>query len=426
MSLALISAPPLTGQKMSKIDRDLAKSMLENVSSDVRDHYFDQRLGGLDWTKLVADAEENIASAPNMAFANAQIEGLLERLHDSHTFLILPRNGNVVDYGWQFQIIGKRAYITQVDPGSDAEKQGMRPGDELLTVNGFALERATIEKLKDAMYVYVPGAHVEADLRDQTGKVAHLRIATKVARRQIVFGTPQWNFTHFINNMENEWNQKRAKYKELSPDVAVLRIPMFVEMGDDVDGIFKKIDSHKTLIVDLRGTPGGELTSVESFLAHVFDRDIAVGQALQRGKTKPIAVKGRRHGSFEGDLIVLIDSESSSGAEIFARAVQIEQRGTILGDQSAGLVREARFFWHEFGMDPVIHYASEVAIADTIMADGKSLEGVGVQPDRMFLPTPADLAAGRDPVLAHAASLAGVTLSPEEAAKLLPRPKPEE
>jgi len=63
MSLALISAPPLTGQKMSKIDRDLAKSMLENVSSDVRDHYFDQRLGGLDWTKLVADAEENIAWA---------------------------------------------------------------------------------------------------------------------------------------------------------------------------------------------------------------------------------------------------------------------------------------------------------------------------------------------------------------------------
>jgi hypothetical protein len=42
-----------------------------------------------------------------------------------------------------------------------------------------------------------------------------------------------------------------------------------------------------------------------------------------------------------------------------------------------------------------------------------------------FLPTPADLAAERDPVLAYAASLAGVTLSPKDAAKLFPRPKPQ-
>jgi len=425
MAVALTVTRSLPSQKMSRTDRDLAKSMLEHVSSDVRDHYFDQRLGGLDWTKLVADAEENIASAPDMEFANAQIEGLLERLHDSHTSLIPPTNGNVVEYGWQFQIIGKRAYITRVDPGSDAEKQGMRPGDELLTINGFALERATVEKLKAAMYVFVPLAHVAVDLRDETGKVSHLRIATKVSQRRIVFGTPQWNFTQFINNMKDEWNEKRAKYKELGPDLAVLRIPMFVETGDDVDGILKKIHSHKTLIIDLRRTPGGEMASVESFLAHVFDRDVAVGQALQRGKIKPIAFKGKHHGSFGGDLIVLIDSESSSGAEIFARVVQIEQRGTILGDQSAGLVREARVFLHEFGISGFF-YASEVAVADTIMTDGKSLEGVGVQPDRTFLPTPADLAAGRDPVLAYAASLAGVTLSPEDAANLFPRPKPRE
>jgi C-terminal processing protease CtpA/Prc len=417
MVLAPIFAPPLSGQNMSKIDRDLAKSMLENVSSDVRDHYFDQKLGGLDWDTLAANAEENIASAPNMELANAQIEGLLERLHDSHTFLIPPRNGNLVDYGWQFQIIGKRAYITQVEPGSDAEKQGMRAGDELLTINGFALERASVEKLKDAMYVFVPSTHVAVDLRDQTGRTSRLIVATQVTKRPVV-----QTFDQFAYWMKETYDEERSKYEELNPDVAVLRIPFF-EMGDDVDGLFKRINSHKTLIVDLRGTPGGAVSTLESFLAHVFDRDVTVGEALQRGKTKPIVVKGKRRGSFGGDLIVLVDSQSASGAEIFARVVQIEQRGTILGDLSAGNVREARFFWHEFGMAPVIHYASEVAIADTIMADGKSLEGVGVQPDRTFLPTPADLAAGRDPALAYAASLAGVTLSPEDAAKLFPRPK---
>jgi C-terminal processing protease CtpA/Prc len=59
-------------------------------------------------------------------------------------------------------------------------------------------------------------------------------------------------------------------------------------------------------------------------------------------------------------------------------------------------------------------------VADIIMTDGKSLEHAGVVPDTVMLPTPEDLAAGRDPVLAHAIGLFGVQITPEKAGELFP------
>jgi hypothetical protein len=53
------------------------------------------------------------------------------------------------------------------------------------------------------------------------------------------------------------------------------------------------------------------------------------------------------------------------------------------------------------------------------MSDGKSLEGVGVQPDALMIPKPEDIASKRDPVLAHAAEMLGADLDPGNAWSLL-------
>ena len=54
------------------------------------------------------------------------------------------------------------------------------------------------------------------------------------------------------------------------------------------------------------------------------------------------------------------------------------------------------------------------------MPDGRSLEGSGVTPDELLLLTGGDLAAGRDPVLARAAALAGLELDALAAGGLFP------
>ncbi len=155
-------------------------------------------------------------------------------------------------------------------------------------------------------------------------------------------------------------------------------------------------------------------------ISNLFDHDVRVGDLKRRKETKPLLTKTRGDRTFAGKLVVLIDSESGSAAELFARVVQLEKRGTVIGDVSPGAVMRARDFSHELGIDIVAFYGVSITDADIIMTDSKSLEHVGVIPDEIRLPSASDLAAKRDPVLAYAASLLGVTISPEQAGALFP------
>jgi carboxyl-terminal processing protease len=118
--------------------------------------------------------------------------------------------------------------------------------------------------------------------------------------------------------------------------------------------------------------------------------------------------------------VVLVDSESASSSEMLARVVQLEKRGAVVGDRTAGSVMQGTFSSHKSGLDLIFYYGVSVTSADLIMSDGKSLEHAGVVPDELLLPTPEDLAAQRDPVLSRAAALVGLNLPPERAGQIFP------
>jgi C-terminal processing protease CtpA/Prc len=298
----------------------------------------------------------------------------------------------------------------------------MKAGDELLTIEGFAVDREGASKLEYAMVVLMPRSSLKLDLRDPTGKVTQITVNGSVKTRSSVagLGDSTWNINEGIMHRENAWEKERAKYREFGNELMILKVPAFVETSGDVDALFRRARSHKALIVDVRGCPGGLVDSVLDYLGDIFPHDVNVGNWVHRNKVDHLMAKANRRDAFNGDLIVLVDSETASGGEIFAKMVQLQERGTILGDHSSGKTMESVGHGHHYGDNPIYYYGDSITVADTVMPDGKSLEHVGVEPDRTMLPAPADIAAKRDPVLAYAAGLEGVKISPEDAAKLFP------
>lgn len=407
-------------QKLSAQDRALARTMLSDVAESTRKHYYDTTLRGLDWPALVNQTRAQMDNAPDLSTANAEIEALLENLHDSHTFFVPPRSVASVDYGWNFEVIGNRCYVTRVTVGSDAAQKGMKPGDEVLTINGFTADRASGTRLQYALYTIIPRPMLHLYTRDITGKVHKLDVASIIKPFTHTPYAPEVERWREKLSFEKSKDQHGPEIKDLGPQLLVIKLPSFVRLGGDVDSLVKKARGHDALILDLRGNEGGQEDSVMRYLDDVLPNEVKVADVISREKPHALKVKPNPRDGYTGKLIVLIDSQSASAAEIFARTVQLQGRAKILGDVSSGNTMEALHdvFFDQGPLRAV--YFESVTVGDLIMPDGHSLEGVGVTPDEILLPTATDLANGLDPVMAQAAASAGVTLTPEMAGKLFP------
>lgn len=223
-----------------------------------------------------------------------------------------------------------------------------------------------------------------------------------------------------IRGQEAQDHQLRQRNVQIGQALMIWRMPEFNMTEEEVDHIWPEARKHATLILDLRGNPGGYVTTLERMLGNAIDHDVKIADRKGRKEMKPLLAKTRGSHSFTGRLIVLIDSASASAAELFSRVIQLEHRGVVIGDRSAGMVMEAKFYPMEQGLEKIVVFGAAITDADLIMQDGKSLEHQGVFPNELVLPSAVDMAAGLDPVLAHAADLAGVKLDSAEAGKMFP------
>ena len=425
IALFALTVTPARSQQISKFDRARAQDMLHDIASDVRKHYYDPKFHGFDWDAKVREAKEKIDKAETLNLALSQVAAALYTLNDSHTFFLPPPRPYRHDYGYHTCMIGDRCYIIRVRPQSDAEAKGVKPGDQILTVNGFVPARDNFWTIGYVFSTLRPQRSLRLQLQDPAGSRREVEVMAKLTELKRVAdltaaggGNDIWEM---VRESENEQRLMRARTVEFknNEEVLFLNFPHFMFSESELNAILERIRKHKALVLDLRGNPGGSVEILKQFAGDMFEKEVKIGDRVGRDLNKPMLTKARG-GPFTGKLIVLVDSRSASAAELFARLVQIEKRGVVLGDRTSGSVMEAKRYSYSVGQETRVFFGASITDADVVMTDGKSLEHAGLIPDEVVLPTAADLASGRDPVLARAAELAGVKLSPEAAGKMFP------
>ncbi|HXO05864.1 MAG TPA: S41 family peptidase [Candidatus Sulfotelmatobacter sp.] len=423
--LAALSGASLRSQqrtKMDSLDLERSRGILRDAYENVKKHYYDPKYHGLNIDARYHDFDAKIQNASSLGQAFGLVAGYLDGLNDSHTFFNPPARPFRFDYGYRMQIFGDDCFITRVRPGTDAESK-IHPGDQVISYNRFSVNREDFWKMEYYFDALSPQKASLLDLRDTLGQARTINIDSKIRELKKVVdvtgadgGSDIWQL---IRDMENSDHVVRQRYYEMG-DVMIWKMPEFDLDEDHVDHMFGIVRKHKSLILDLRGNPGGSILTLERMLGNVLDHDLKVADRIGRKEMKPEMAKTRGANAFSGKLIVLVDSDSASAAELFPRVIQLEHRGVVVGDRTMGAVMEARDYSASQGMDTKIFYGFSITEADLIMKDGKSLEHVGVTPDEILIPSAKDLGSGSDPVLSRAAELAGLNIEPAAAGKLFP------
>jgi C-terminal processing protease CtpA/Prc len=409
-------------QQLDRIQREQARGMLSNIKKSIEKNYYDPEFHGVNLNERFAAADEKLKQAPTLGAAFGIIAQAVIDLNDSHTRFVPPARNVRVEYGWQMAVIGDKPYIIAVKPKSDAERKGLKVGDLVVSVNNFRPTRSELWKMMYYYYYINPQAGVKMVVQSPgDAQPRELEVMANVKQlKRVLDLNSDFDINELIRDIESESRSEVHRFQRIG-NVVVWNMPSFSFTPDQVDTIMQgRVKGSGSLVLDLRGNPGGYVKTLERLAGYFFDKEVKIAD-LKRRKDNEVS-KTVPHGddTFKGNVVVLVDSRSGSAAEIFARLMQIEKRGIVIGDRSAGAVMQSRSFPMEMGTDKIVRYTMSVTDADVIMTDGKSIEHVGVTPDETILLTGADLAAFKDPALARAVEKAGGQISPEAAGKLFP------
>ena len=415
-ALALLLALPLCAQ-VAPDSRQLNIDSFEKVWTTIRDKHWQRNPGGLDWQAIHEEFRPRIEAARNIDEVRAILKEMLGRLHQTH-FGILPAtvyeevgplaNAASTDAGLSDAILGdgsagielrildEQPVVTRIEPGSPAERAGVKPGWTVLSANGFNMHAAARALMADtsipeamatrALLTRISGpigAKMQLTFDNGSGEELH---------KELILGAPRGDVSDFGNlPSERVWFEFRK-----IDNAGYIRFNYFLDLPRVIPKFGDAIQACRDcsgLIVDLRGNPGGIGAMAMGMAGYLLDKQ---GQRLGTMFMREAEIKfvvNPRFPGFEGPVAILVDACSASTSEIFAGGLKDLGRARVFGTKSeaAALPSVIERLPNGDGF--------QYAVGNYISEGGRPLEGEGVTPDVEVKLTRAALLAGRDPVI---------------------------
>ncbi len=224
--------------------------------------------------------------------------------------------GNFVGLGVELKASDGALQIVHVIPGSPAERSGIVADDRIVAVDG----KSTAELSTDEAAAMLTGSE---------GTWVRVTVYTPGAQPRVL-------------NVRREHIEvpslEDVKIVDADFGIAYVRIPTFQKTTSrDLEAALWDLHRKgmRSLILDLRGNPGGLLTSS----VEVADKFLTQGNIVStRGRSPQEDFNYQAHygGTWRVPLVVLIDGDSASASEIFAGAIKDNNRGRIVGETSFG------------------------------------------------------------------------------------------
>jgi carboxyl-terminal processing protease len=265
-------------------------------------------------------------------------------------------DGNFVGIGIELKAENNTLLIVSVIPDSPASRAGIQAGNRILSVNSTSTKNLSIDA------------------------AASLLQGPKNSRLELSIDSPQQpprNISLVRQHVEVPSVDGVCLIDE-TQKVGYLRLISFQRSTSrEIDEALWKLyhQGMKSLIIDVRGNPGG-LLSASVDVADKFVPQGTIVSTRGRSPQEDYDYPARRSSTWELPLVVLVDENSASASEIFAAAVHDHHRATLVGQKSYGKGSVQGIF-------PLARCGAGLRLttAKFYSPNGQPISNIGVKPD---------------------------------------------
>jgi carboxyl-terminal processing protease len=279
------------------------------------------------FTDVYAIVEQNYAEPiqgdkADAAIYDGAIPGML-RVLDPHSNFYDPKayakmredqRGHYYGVGMVIQQQNNKVYVITPYEGTPSFRAGLRPGDIISAIDGKSTDGMTSDL-------------VAKNLKGPKGTHVQVSVIREGQTKPLTFDLIRDEIPHPSVDL---------KY-EIRPGIGYIHLTQFQETtAQEVNDAIDSFPNLKGLVFDLRGNPGGLLSQAVEVCDHLLTK----GQNIvsQRGRAYPDQNYTATHGN-DGKtfpIVVLVNRNTASAAEIVSGALQDHDRALIVGETTFG------------------------------------------------------------------------------------------